>query len=445
MGKRDSSAVPRWYRPVRQRAAAVGLSAAALILAAACSSGGTSAGGGSAGTPLAPRQALLAAATQAQQITSATETLTVHDGTSGSTMTGTIRIRLKPSLLASESLNVTAAGTRTRIKAFVTSTAIYLHEASLAGQLGKPWVKMNLSALLGTSGASLTQLFQSLQRNNFTNQAQLFTGAKNARVVGTQTVDGVTTTEYTGSLTAAAALKELPASFRQALAPELQTLGNSPVSFQEWVDGQHHVRKMTEVETVNGDIVHTTINITAIDQPVHITLPPASQTFIVPGTSPVSGKPFHGNLGVKVVPAPPGFALSHDPNEHSGPMNATTFNNYMGSGDVAASVHFVRGYNTFYDNPNGDIIQVTLFQFATPNDAALFESGWVPGGPANTRADPVFPGAEDFDSTTVDQDSADHGVIAIKGNMAFVIDDVTSSTARVPVVETMARQQYAAL
>ena len=106
---------------------------------------------------------------------------------------------------------------------------------------------------------------------------------------------------------------------------------------------------------------------------------------------------------------------------------------------------FVRGYDTFYDNPNGDIIEVTLFQFATPNDAALFESGWVPGGPANTRADPVIPGAEDFDSTTVDQDSADHGVIAIKENVAFVIDDVTSSTARVPVVETMARQQYAAL
>jgi hypothetical protein len=163
MGKKDSAAVSRWYRPVRQHAYAAGLSAAALILVGACSSGGTSAGRGPAGTPLAPRQAVLAAATQAQQITSATETLTVHDSTSGSTTTGTIRIRLKPSLLASENLNVTVAGTKTRIKAFVTSTAIYLHEASLAGQLGKPWVKMDLSALLGTGGASLAQLFQSLQ------------------------------------------------------------------------------------------------------------------------------------------------------------------------------------------------------------------------------------------------------------------------------------------
>jgi hypothetical protein len=67
----------RWCRPVRRRASAVGLSAAALVFAAACSSDGTSADGSSAGTPLAPRQAVLAAATQAQQVTSATETLTV--------------------------------------------------------------------------------------------------------------------------------------------------------------------------------------------------------------------------------------------------------------------------------------------------------------------------------------------------------------------------------
>jgi hypothetical protein len=129
----DTTALSRWCRPVRQRAAAVGLPAAALILVAACSSAAMSAGGSPASTPLTPRQALLAAATQAQQVTSATETLAVHDSTSGSTTTGTIRIRLKPTLLASESLTVTAAGTRTRIKMILTSTAIYLREASLAG------------------------------------------------------------------------------------------------------------------------------------------------------------------------------------------------------------------------------------------------------------------------------------------------------------------------
>jgi hypothetical protein len=444
------SAPSQWCWPVRQRAAAVGLSAAALILIAACTSGGTSAGGGSARASLTPRQSLLAAAAEAQQITSATETLTVKDsGASSSTMTGTIRIRLKPTLLASENLNATAAGTSTRIKMIFTSTAIYLYEASLTSQLGKPWVKMDLSALsalAGTGGASLAQLVRSLQSNNFTNQAQLFTVAKNTRVAGTQTVGGVTTTEYTGSFTASAALKALPAGLRQALAPELQALGNSPVYFREWVDGKHHLRKITEVETVNGDTVNVTINITAINQPVSITLPPASQAFTLQGIGPVSGNSRNGGLGAKLVPAPPGFALSQAAGMYNGPMSAADFNQAMGGGNPAASLHFVRGYGVTYDSTsNSDSIVVFLFQFATPADAAAFKAGSLSAAPDKPKADPLVPGAEYYDATSPSQGMYDHGVIASKGKLVIVIDDATGSAAPVPLVETMARQQYAAL
>jgi hypothetical protein len=449
MRSNESSALFRSRRPGRQWASAVGLSAAGLILVAACISCGTSADGSSAKSPLTPRQALQTAAIEAQQITSASAAVAFTDsGASSPAITGTIQIRLKPTFLASENLKATAAGSSTQINVIVTGTAVYVKEASLATQLGKPWLKVDLSTLStlsGTSGAGLAQLYQSLQSNNFAKQAQLVTVAKNVRVVGTQTVDGVTTTEYAGSFTAADGLKALPAGFRQALAPELQALGNSTIYFREWIDGQHHLRKITEVETVNGNTVNTTVNITAINQAVHITLPPASQTFLYQGSAPVSGNSFNGDLGAKVVPAPPGFALSQDSHEHSGPMNAAGFNRYMGSGNLAAGLHFVRGYDVFYDSPNGDIIEVTLFQFATQNDATDFAGGWAPGGPVNSKADPVIPGAMDFDSTTVNQDSADHGVIAIKGNVAFVIDDITSTTAPVPLVETMARQQYAVL
>jgi hypothetical protein len=447
MRSNESTALSRWRRSGRQCASAAGLPAVGLILLAACTSCGTFADGGSA-TSLTPRHALLAAAAQAQQITSASETVTFKDsGASSSAITGTVQFRLKPTLLASETLNATAAGRSTQIKAIITSTAVYVQEASLTTQFGRPWLKMGWSTLstLGTSGAGLAQLFRGLQSNNFAKQAQLFTVAKNSRIVGPQTVDGVTTTEYAGSFTAAEGLKALPADLRQALAPGLQALGNSTIYFREWIDGQHHLRKITEVETVHGVTTNTTINITAINKAVHITPPPASQTYVLPGSGPVSGDSRNGDLGAKVVPAPPGFALSQDPGEHSGPMNAAGFNSYMGSGNPAADFHFALGYQAFYDNPDGDIITVTLFQFATQNDANLFAASWGPGGPVSSKTDPVIPGAMDFDSTTVDQDSADHGVFAIKGNVAFVIDDVTSSTAPVPVVETMARQQYAAL
>jgi hypothetical protein len=443
------AAAPAPARRPRWRRAGTGAAAAALLFTAACSAGGGSAGGRPASTPAGPGQVLLAAATQAQQVTSATETLAVTtSGASSSAVTGTIRIRLKPALLASEDLTVTAAGASTRVKAIIDGTDLYLNEASLAGQFGKPWVKMDLSALpslAGPGGAGLAKLVQSLQGSTFTSQAQLVTVAKDTRVVGTQVAGGVPTTEYAGSFTAAQGLQALPASVRQALAPGLRALGNTTIAFREWIDGQQHLRKMTEAETVNGATITTTITITAINQPVTVTLPPASQTFLIQGSSPGGGNPPRGDLGAKVVAAPPGFALSSNPGEPSGPMNAAGFNTYMGAGNLAGSLGFTRGYDVFYDGPGGDVIEVTLFQFATGNDATAFKAGWVPGGPASSTADPAIPGAEDFDSTTVIQGGADHGVIAVKGNTAFVIDNVTPTTTPVPLVRAMARQQYAAL
>ena len=447
MRRNDPSAPSRWRRPGGQRTAAAGLSAAALILvAAACTSGGTSADGGSAGTSLTPRQSLLAAATQAQQVTSATEALAVKgSGASSSTMTGTVLIRLKPALLVSENLDVTAAGTSTQIKMIIAGTDIYLHEAALTSQLGTLWVKMDpsaLPALAGTSGASLAQLLQSLQSNNFTKQAQLFTLAKNTRVVGTQTVGGVSTTEYAGSLTAAEGLKALPASLRQALAPGLRALGNSTIYFREWVDGQQHLRKITETEALNGDTVTTTINITGINQAVQITLPPASQTFTLQTSGPVSGS----GLGAKLVSAPPGFALSQAEGVNNGPMSAADFNQTVGGGNPAASLHFVRGYHVTYDSTSdGDSLVLFLFQFATPADATVFKAGSLSVAPGKPKADPFVPGAEYYDATSPSQDMYDHGVIASKGGFVFVIDAATGSAAPVPLVETMARQQYAAL
>jgi uncharacterized membrane protein len=51
------------------------------------------------------------------------------------------------------------------------------------------------------------------------------------------------------------------------------TMNRRSISFHVWIDGQHHTRKITDVETVNGETINTTVNITAINQPVQITLP----------------------------------------------------------------------------------------------------------------------------------------------------------------------------
>jgi hypothetical protein len=161
------------------------------------------------------------------------------------------------------------------------------------------------------------------------------------------------------------------------------------------------------------------------------------------GSSPPAGA---GGLKAKVVPAPPGFALSKEADVHNGPMSAASFNRFMGTKHLAATLHFVRGYDVFYDNTTtSDSIEVTLLQFATHQDAAYFKAGFVPGGPVSSQADAVIPRARDYDSTSPHQGTYDHGVIAVKGNLAFIIDDATGSPTGVLVVGKMARQQYAAL
>ena len=229
-------------------------------------------GAGSGGSQTA-QQALLTAATQAQHVNSAVTTLHVKvAGSQASTETGTIQYQLKPSLLMGEDMNIAADGGNTEIKLIATGTDVYFSEPGLSAK----WTKFKLSALTGPS-ASFAKLVQSMQSNNFTNQTQMFTVAKDAHVVGTQTIGGVPTTEYAGSFRASDALNALSPSVRKVIGPQLQTLGNSVITFQEWIDAQHHVRQVVENETVKGNAVTTTMNITGINQPVQIALPAASE------------------------------------------------------------------------------------------------------------------------------------------------------------------------
>jgi hypothetical protein len=272
-----------WVTPIpgsSRRPVAIGLSAAALALLAACSSGssgspasGSAAGGSAAGGSAS--SALLTAATQAQSINSAVTTLHIQvAGSQASSETGTLQYQRTPSLM-SQDMHIAAEGGNTEIKMILTGTDMYFSEPGLP--TGKTWMKFGLSALKGKS-ASFAQLINSMQSNNFTNQAQLFAVAKNAHVVGPATIDGVATTEYAGSFKASDAIGALSPSVRDVLGAQLKSLGDSTISFHEWIDGQHHMRQVIENETVKGHAVTTTMNVTGINQPVQIPLPAASET-----------------------------------------------------------------------------------------------------------------------------------------------------------------------
>ncbi len=152
-----------------------------------------------------------------------------------------------------------------------------------------------------------------------------------------------------------------------------------------------------------------------------------------------------GTLGAKIVPAPAGFALFQQSGVQNGPLTAAGFDSFVASTGAAAQLHYVNGYQTNYgDLGSGDVINVSLFEFASAQDAANFVAGFSIGG-VKTAADRALPGAQIYDSTSATDGSYEHGVIATKNNVVMTVDYASGSATRPALVDTLASQQYARL
>ncbi len=167
------------------------------------------------------------------------------------------------------------------------------------------------------------------------------------------------------------------------------------------------------------------------------------------GSAPATGSTsIHADrpLSSQILPAPVGFSLSQRVEADNGTMTGADFDQFVSNPDAAASLQFVTGYELTYDsNQTSDSIQITLLQFATAADASRFQGGFSVGGPTTSKADPAIPGADDFDSTAADAGTYVHGVIATRDTEAFLIYFFDGSAPHVPLVERLARHQYASL
>jgi hypothetical protein len=258
--------------------------AAAVLLVAGC-------GGGThpAAQALSPQQAITLAAKQAKQVNSFGVTMrATMSGTASVTMAGTMRVRTRPSLLADADFTTFEAGGQSLpggMREIVTDRAFYLKMALLSRELHKPWAKISFSQLQQGTGINIGQLMQQVQNSNPLVQTQMLAAAKNVRAVGRQTIDGVSTTHYTGSYSISAGLAKLPASQRAVAQQALRTIGVKTARFNVWIDGQHQTRKLVMTETGSMESITMTTQVTSVNQPVSVTLPPASQVATIPASA----------------------------------------------------------------------------------------------------------------------------------------------------------------
>jgi hypothetical protein len=248
---------------------------------ASASSGGASSGGAS----LTAAQAVKEAAQHAQKATSYAADITVKtSGTASSTISGSLKQQTTPSPLAvADFSSVTVQGQQVPggMEEIINSGGIYLKLSELSKQTGKPWIKIPSSDVSKLGGASLSQLLQNGSNDPLT-QTQMLSSSTNVKKVGTATINGVATTEYTGTYPITAGLAKLPAAARSKIASQLQAMGLTTEHFTVWLDGQQQVRKVVSSARGTSEQVASTVTVTSVNQPVTATLPPASQTATVP-------------------------------------------------------------------------------------------------------------------------------------------------------------------
>lgn len=273
-----------WSRRGRYAAAAI---AAAALAAAGCSTSHSSTAAQPAGSAAA--NAVQLAARHAQRVASFAATIAVQtSGTQNLSLSGSIQERTQPNLLLGINFGTFGLQGQTMpggIQEIINSNAIYMKMAQLSRLAGKPWVEIPLSGITKASGVNFGQLFQQAESNNPLVQTQMLASSHNVRKVGTATIDGVQTTEYTGSYPVSAGLARLPASMRAKVAPQLQAMGLQTQTFKLWLDNQQQVRKLITSAQGTKEQTTFTAQITSINQPVSVTLPPASQTATVPASA----------------------------------------------------------------------------------------------------------------------------------------------------------------
>jgi hypothetical protein len=243
---------------------------------------GTTAGGGGS---LTAAEAVKQAAAQAQKATSFAADMTVQTtGTAASTLSGTLEQQTEPSPLAVADFGTVRVQGQTLqggLEEIINSSGLYLKTATLAKERGKPWVEFPASALSKVSGTSFGQLLQN-GSNDPLLQAQMLASSTNVKKAGTATINGVPTTEYTGSYPISAGLAKLPVANRSKIASQLQAMGLTTENFTVWLDHQQQVRKVVSSAKGTKEQVSSTIVVTSVNQPVSVTVPPASQVTVAP-------------------------------------------------------------------------------------------------------------------------------------------------------------------
>ncbi|MEV5884154.1 DUF1396 domain-containing protein [Streptomyces sp. NPDC052020] len=261
------------HRPSR-RTAGAGL--AALLLAAGTAACGT----GEESPEMTPAAAVAKAAEKAEEITSFRYEMTGKVPEQGR-VEAEAAMRLEPEMAMSMKMTAADQGDDASAEIRLVDKAMYIGGSSASqGQGGKSWLKFDLSDL--DAGTESKQLGAASQADkNPAAESTFLTGAKDVKKVGTEKVDGVETTRYSGTLTVdqlRASLKDEDKETRERKEKSIEQyekLGVDKFTMDVWVDGEDHTKRFRMRGDAEKGPLDVTITFRDVNKPVEVTAPPA--------------------------------------------------------------------------------------------------------------------------------------------------------------------------
>lgn len=265
--------------------AAGGTAVGAALLLSGCNGDG-SGSNANGNLKLSANEALLKSSQKTAQADTFKADLTVTDsGSESGKIHATGRFALKPALKFSARLDEVSRNGSTvpaaKGQAIFTGNTLYAKLPQIAQFVsgGKPWVKLDVNQVSQRTGFDVQSLVNQVEKVNPAEQTKMFTGSKDAHRVGTETVDGVKTVHYAGTVTVQDALNRLDAQTRQKVDGWLpKDHANGKINFDIWTDGDNLPRKLvSKASGKQGDSGSVTVLYSDYGKSFSVNPPPSDQ------------------------------------------------------------------------------------------------------------------------------------------------------------------------
>ncbi|MFE9410204.1 DUF1396 domain-containing protein [Streptomyces sp. NPDC006704] len=277
-------------RHIHRNAAAAVLAGALVTGLAACSNGdkpaaGKSADGSTGQAAKKPAEATYAAAVKRaaaknSELTSISYTMTGKTPGAG-TIEASASMSMKPLAMQMKAKGA-AGGESGEFEIRLVDNAMYMHSSEPVDG-GKSWLKLDLSALGQQGGGNPLAGLGDQADKNPAEESNNLTAAKDLKEVGQETVDGVNTTHYAGTVTLdqlrdSLSGKDAAAKGRaEKSLKQYEEWGVGSLQMDMWIDGQDHTKQFrTQAATTKGPL-DMTVKFKDYNKPVTVLAPQPDQ------------------------------------------------------------------------------------------------------------------------------------------------------------------------